>query len=314
VVRSILVVKLRAIGDTVLSLPSIHALRRAFPAARLACVVSKPSLQILSADPAVDEVLGYDKRELARLAGHLKLFEDLQERRFDLCVCLHASFRSALLGWMSGAPWRSVRNHSGPDWFSNLRSSEPKRAKSILEREFDGLRVLGIGGVPEMPKMSLSKEAMKHAVSFWKKARLSGRKVVALVPGAGKPEKQWQLENFLTLSAGLKKKGFTPLWISAPGESLSLPSKEVPASFASLQDLGAVLGKAGWVIGNDSGPRHIAAACGARTFTLFGPEGLEEWHPYRRSDGHAALKAVSGKIEDLRTEEVMKQSLAWLKP
>jgi ADP-heptose:LPS heptosyltransferase len=241
------------------------------------------------------------------------VFEGLQRRRFDLAVCLHASFRTGLLGWMSGARWRSVRNHSGPDWFGNLKSGEVKRPKSIIQREFDGLRALGLRPADEVPVMTLTREASAQARDFWSGAGLKGKKVVALIPGAGKPEKRWPLERFQALASALKKKGRHTLWILSPGEpSPARGGLETSGSFESLQTLGAVLARAGAVVGNDSGPRHIAAACGARTLTLFGPEGLEEWHPYRREKGHWALKPASGRIDDLDLVTVQKEVFQWL--
>jgi len=86
----------------VLTLPSIAALRKAYPAARLSVLLPGHSVELLSADPRVDEVIAYRKGELRRLQDHTDFYLGLQERRFDLAICLHASFRTALIGWMSG--------------------------------------------------------------------------------------------------------------------------------------------------------------------------------------------------------------------
>ncbi len=51
----------------------------------------------------------------------------------------------------------------------------------------------------------------------------------------------------------------------------------------------ALLGASGLFIGNDSGIKHIACALGTSTLTLFGPEDLEEWHPYKAGDGHEVI-------------------------
>jgi ADP-heptose:LPS heptosyltransferase len=77
--------------------------------------------------------------------------------------------------------------------------------------------------------------------------------------------------------------------------------------------LGALCALAGAAIGNDSGPRHIAAASGARTLTLFGPEGLREWQPYRREDGHWALQAPGGAVEGIDVGLAARTAGAWLK-
>src|SRR4051812_35118568 len=168
-VRKILVVKLRAIGDTVLSLPAIHELKRGFPRASISCLVPAASCEVLAADPSVHEVIPYQREWFGSLKHHVAVFEGLQRRGFDLAVCLHASFRTALLGWMSGARWRSVRNHSGPDWFGNLKSRETKQAKNIIQRVYDGLRALGLSPVLRQPVMSLAPWAKAEAAAFWKR-------------------------------------------------------------------------------------------------------------------------------------------------
>ncbi len=307
--QSILLVKLRAIGDSVLALPSLEALRRGFPKARICVLTPRHSAELFSADPRVDEVISYPRPPLAALKRHVEFYEFLQARRFDLAVCLHASFRTALIGWMSGAGARSIRNHSGPDWFCNLPASEPKEPKNIIERDFDALRALGLAPSDRRPRLHLSAKARKEAAALARKARLPKGRSLLLFPGAGKPEKRWPMDRFMELKASLEKRGRRCAFVVAPGEEA--PAGSLASS--SLLTLGALCAHAGWALGNDSGPRHIAAACGARTLTLFGPESLREWHPYERQDGHWALKPGSGRMLDLGSGEVFREALAWQK-
>jgi ADP-heptose:LPS heptosyltransferase len=309
--QNILLVKLRAIGDTVLTLPSLAELRRGFPKARISVLVPGHSVQLFEADGRVDEVIAYRKGDFRPwdTRSSALFFKSLQERRFDLALCLHASFRSALIGWMSGAEARSIRNHSGPDWFTTLKAGEPKEPKSIIERDFDALRAVGLRPVDRHPKLQLSAEAKKHAAVILKKAGLKKGKSLLIFPKAGKAEKEWPMERFAALKAGLEKKGRKAAWVLAPGSEGPQGALRVE----HLLTLGALCSEAGWVLGNDSGPRHIAAASGAKTFTLFGPEELREWHPYSRSEGHWALKPESGRIGDLTLEALSKEVGKWLK-
>jgi ADP-heptose:LPS heptosyltransferase len=314
-VRAILLVKLRAIGDAVLTLPSLEALHRGFPGARISVLCPPAAREVYSEDPRVRELLPYDKAWFHSLKHHARHAQGLQERHFDLAVCLHASLRSALLGWLSGARWRSIRNHSGPDWFSNLKASEPKEAKSIIQRDFDALRALGLAPQDERPRMAVAVWATAEALGLWTAWRLPAKGVLAIFPGAGKPEKRWPLEHWLALAKALKRKGKTPLLLTAPGEQgLAAEAKAVGgrwASVDSLQVLGALCRRSGHALGCDSGPRHIAAAVGAKTLTLFGPETLREWHPYQDRDGHRAVQASSGRMRDLGVETVLKEAERW---
>lgn len=314
-VRRILLVKLRAIGDAVLTLPSLQGLKDGFPQAEIVVVAPPAAVAVYQGDSRCGEVLPYDRKQLRSLAAHHGFYAGLQARHFDLAVCLHASFRTALIGWMSGARWRSVRNHSGPDWFSNLKASEPKEPKSIIQRDFDALRALGLTPQDERPRLAIPARAEAEAGRLHKSLKL-GSKAVLLFPGAGKPEKQWPLEGFVALAKALKRSQRQPLFLTAPGEpslrSLASGAGAKWASVADLKVLGALCKRVGWAIGNDSGPRHIAAASGARTLTLFGPESLREWHPYSKKDGHWAVQPSSGKVADLKADDVIHSAKEWL--
>ena len=314
-VRRILLVKLRAIGDAVLTLPSVQALHQGFGGAAISVVCPLASARVYAEDPRVAEIIPYDRARLRHLAEHRALWAVLRSRRFDLAVCLHASFRTALLGWASGAPRRSVRNHSGPDWFSTLKAVEPKEPKSIIQRDFDALRACGLVPSDEQPSLALPAAARAAAARRLKAWKLKGRPVL-LFPGAGKLEKRWPQARFLGLAQGLRKAGFAPVLLGGPGEpDLAEAAAAAGARFDRVEDLkelGAVAALAGAAIGNDSGPRHIAAASGARTLTLFGPESLREWHPYRRQDGHWAVQAPRGDVASLGLDEVLGRARAWL--
>ncbi len=147
------------------------------------------------------------------------------------------------------------------------------------------------------------------------KARGLRAPAVVLFPGAGKPEKRWPLERFLGLARRLSR-SHGVLLLTAPGEAgLEREARSAGASWGCIADLkvlGAVSRLAGAAVGNDSGPRHIAAASGARTLTLFGPEGLREWHPYAASEGHWAIPAPGGRLKDLSEDSVWRRTRAWL--
>jgi ADP-heptose:LPS heptosyltransferase len=312
-VERILLVKLRAIGDAVLTLPSLEALHRGFPGGEISVLCPPAAAAVYAQDPRVEELIPYDKRALGSLSAQAGFIQALQARHFDLAVCLHASFRTALLGWLSGAPWRSVRNHSGPDWFTTLPASEPKEPKSIIQRDFDALRAVGLKPVDTRPKLFIPAKAKAEAAELWKRWRMRGPALLVF-PGAGKAEKQWPLPKFLAVAKALRGKR-SVLFLTAPGEpSLAAEAASAGARWASVTDLkvlGALSARAGHALGNDSGPRHIAAASGAKTLTLFGPEGLREWHPYEQKDGHWAIQPPSERVADIEEEVVLTALRSW---
>jgi ADP-heptose:LPS heptosyltransferase len=313
--RKLLLIKLRGIGDAVLATPCVEALHRAWPQARITLMVAAPAAALFSADPRVAEVIPYQASWIKGLRHQAATYAGLQRRGFDLAVCLHASFRTALLGWMSGAPLRSVRNHSGRDWLCNLPSNERKEPKSIIQRDFDALRALGLAPLDEATRLYLDPWAKAEAARLWRGLGLPQKGAVLLSPTASKPERRWPLARWQALARALAASGRHLVWL-APYEPLSLPA-DLAKGAAVLGPLplpvqAACLARAGAVVANDSGPRHLAAACGTPTFTLFGgPETLREWQPYGAP--HRALQAPSLRIEDLPESQVIPAVQAWLK-
>jgi ADP-heptose:LPS heptosyltransferase len=309
--------KLRAIGDTVLTLPSLQALREAYPQSQITMLVPEHSQQLLEGDPRIDALLSYSRERLGvwKLQENAIFFKELQSRNFDLAIALHASFRSALLVWASGAEARIARNHSGRDWFSNIAVPEVKEPKSIIQRDFDVLRALGLNPKQERPKLFLSLRARREAQGIAKREKMKLGRGILLFPFAGKREKEWPLENFQELKRRLEKliakrrSGHKLFWLAAPGQEAPPGALQI----AELQTLGAFSSLAGYCIGNDSGPRHIAAASGAKTLTLFGPEATREWHPYLPGEGQVALSSPRKRIDELSIEAVLQaaQELLW---
>src|SRR3989442_3326812 len=106
----ILVLKLRYVGDVLLTTPVLSRLRESFPKAHLAMLVNPGTDDMVRDHPALDEVVVLERGGLAR---QLRLVRDLRRRRFDLVIDLTDADRSALLSWLSGAPIRLGYNSEG---------------------------------------------------------------------------------------------------------------------------------------------------------------------------------------------------------
>src|SRR3989442_13573171 len=102
VYSSILIIKPSSLGDIVHALPTVAALRRRFPSARITWLVKREWAAVLEDNPHLDEVLALD----LSLKGWLAAIQAVRAGRFDKGVDLQGLLRSALLGWVSGAPGR----------------------------------------------------------------------------------------------------------------------------------------------------------------------------------------------------------------
>src|ERR671921_35897 len=155
--RNILVIDFGQLGDVVLSLPALHAIRAKFPRARITVAVGKPGKQVVEMSNAADETLVVDRVSLRDGSKPLsvwriaRLVKEVRARRFDFVIDLHSLSETNLLGFLSGAPQRlyARRPTRSLDYLSNFRPQPPveDRAKHAIDRYLDVLRPLQVGEV-----------------------------------------------------------------------------------------------------------------------------------------------------------------------
>jgi ADP-heptose:LPS heptosyltransferase/glycosyltransferase involved in cell wall biosynthesis len=310
-IRKILIIKLRGIGDTILATPLISEIRKNFPKSNVTALVRRSSEKILHKNPDVDEILLYEEK----LIGYIKLVRKLQRMKIDLALCPHASFRSALLSYLSRSKERVVNNFSGPNYFATVKRPISKIPKSAIERDLDCLRSLEIEPHERNTRMYFGEEDKEKVSHLFRRGKLS----VGFSIGASREEKKWNLENFARVIDGLKEKDVQMILFSSSNDERESDSlfRMVSSSFnsykpKSIQELAAGLARCDLYIGNDSGPLHVAVAVGTPTIALFGPENPVEWHPYPDAEKHIVLRK-GGEINRILPEEVLQKALEFLK-
>ena len=311
--RKILAIKLRSLGDTVLMTAPLLELRKAYPLAEIHVLVSAAWATLLENHPAVDQIWVYERhREMTSRAKALtRMALQLRPQKYDLVVNFHASPSSATLAFATGAKTRSVHfhGHNDKNRYSTVEVPGKGTLKPIIERDMDAVRALGLP-IPEgrRPSLFLRDSEKEFAKNRLQKLEL-GQPVLGISLGASRPTKSWPVERFATLAVSwVMKTGGSALAISGPSEialaqeflkhlddslTLMIPEQSkralvraaiVSESDLSIRQLVAVLNQVDLVVGNDSGPRHLAIAVETPTVTLFGPEDPFEWHPYDRDE------------------------------
>lgn len=286
-------IKLRAMGDTVLTTSALAALRETLPGAEIHGLFPEVWAPLIENHPACDRIWRWPKPQgLGKLLQTWSFAAQLRKARYDAVIALHAASTTAWLARLSGAPVRSVHFHGIHDdnRFSTVEIAGKGRIQPILERDMDALRALGLEIVkPPKPKIHLT-AAEKDAAQTWLRERDAKGPVMSLGLGASRPTKQWPPAKFLELSeAWNRRTRGSVLLILGPGEKpLAEPFFMKPYAMVrtsgDLRETAALLGACDLFVGNDSGPKHLAAAVGTPTITLFGPENPFEWHPYDRDE------------------------------
>jgi len=289
-VKKILVIKLREIGDIILSTPVLKVLNDNTNSPEITYVLKKGLGSLGELLPHVKEVITYDKNSII---DTISLILKLRKRKYDLAVNLHATYRSALITFLSGAKLRLVHNHSGKDWFTSVPLNIEEKAKPITLRDLETLNPLKLDKITEGQKKTqlliksnslrfLDEELPVNTIGFG--------------IGASRPVKMWPPEKFIELGRKITQGNYhVAVFCSAAehemGEYISsgIGDKAHLFSGADLVRVAYLIKQLKGFVGNDSGLRHMAAALGINTLTIFGPEDPIEWHPYRESDGHFAI-------------------------
>ncbi|MFN7685513.1 MAG: glycosyltransferase family 9 protein [Oligoflexia bacterium] len=301
--KKLLAIKLRSLGDTALLGASLDALHAAYPDAQIHIAVPTPWAPLFIHHPAIDRIWPVDRHQdkIARGKAIARAALLLRKEGFDAALNFHASPSSATLALATGARVRAVNFHSGKakNRYSSLEipgHNAPNQAsRTILERDLDTVRALGVQ-VPEgkfRPSVHLKPSEMNSGFQMLEAMGLR-RPILALGLGSSRPTKHWGEDKFAEVAAGwTSRTGGGVLLITGPGEQARAQSvlQQIGALGAAgssvghlhnaeLRVLAAGLSQSAAYGGNDSGPKHIAAAVGIPTVTVFGPEAPDQWHCY----------------------------------
>jgi ADP-heptose:LPS heptosyltransferase len=275
------VIRLRSLGDCVLTTPALEILKRARPDLRVGVVVEEAFAAIFEGHPDVDELLAPRVRELARF-------------RPQLAVNFHGGTRSLRLAALSGARFRAGFAHFRCGFVHNVKIP---RAQEILGEErkvhtaehmASAIFYLGAPGC-DIPRARL----------FVDPGGPRGAPYVVMHPVASAPEKTWPAEKFLALARGLK---MDCVFMGGAGEDLSAFGEHRTLAGAPLAEVKRLLQGAALFVGNDSGPAHMATALGVPAVVIFGASDPVIWGPWKAA---AETLVARGPIAEIREEDVL---------
>jgi ADP-heptose:LPS heptosyltransferase len=285
--RNILVIDFGQLGDVVLSLPALAALRRRFPRARVTVAVGGSAADVVELAGVADEVLGVDRVGMRDGPKHLsvwqigKLVLEVRRRRFDFVIDLHSLSETNLLGFLSGAPRRLYARRPGRslDYLSNFRPPPPveDRKKHAIDRYLDVLAPLRIGEVSRTPRLAVREEDGRAVAEMLRKAKAAGdAPLVGLFPGAGHPSRRWPVERFAELAWMLERNDSVRSVVFAGPEERALvrearakfPPSAVVLDRLNVPQLAAAAARLSLFVSNDTGPMHVAAAVGTPVVIL----------------------------------------------
>jgi ADP-heptose:LPS heptosyltransferase len=317
--RNILVIDFGQLGDVVLSLPALRAIRERFAQARITVVAGRPGAPVVELSGCADSVLAVDRVALRdgpkpmaiwRIA---QLVKTVRQARFDFVIDLHSLYETNLLGYLSGAPVRLYARRPGRslDFLSNFRPQPPIEdpSKHAVDRYLDVLKPLGIENVSRTPRLHTRVEDEKAIEELLTKAKAKRMvPLVGLFPGAGHPSRRWPLDRFAELATRLERSDEVQMVVLLGPEERALV-KTIRESFTgstiildrlSIPQLAAALARLSVFVSNDTGPLHLATAVGTPVVMLLDRPTPNSFIPF----GVKNRVIYSRAIEEIAPEEV----------
>ncbi len=278
------VIRLRSLGDCVLTAPALEILKHARPDLEIAVVVEDPFAAVFRGNPDVARILPPRAAELSKF-------------RPELCVNLHGGTRSFRLTLASRARFRAGFAHFWGSWLYNVRIPT---AQQILEvdrkvhtAEHLASAIFHLGApIREVPPARLFAEPLeaKHAYAVFH-------------PVASLPEKTWPADGFLRIADYVRETWeLDPVFVAGWGEDLDAFTRHPCAAGAPLEETKSLLAGAALFVGNDSGPAHMAAALGVPAAVIFGASDAVIWGPWKAM---SQTIVADGPIASIKPARVM---------
>jgi heptosyltransferase III len=257
------ILRLRSLGDCVLSTPALALLKAARPDLRIGVVVEDRFRGVFENNPDIDAIL---EPRLSAVRAYAP----------RLCVNLHGGSRSAWMTALSGARWRAGFSHFRHQFLYNAhipRAQDILRVDRTVHTAEHAASAMFWLGVPlsEIPRANVGQA--------FPPANKTADAVIH--PVAATPAKTWSAAGFLAVAAHLKQSGLNPVFIGAAADDLSPFAAYRTIQGAPLSEIKALLAAASLFLGNDSGPAHMAAAFGLPVVAIFGESNPAIWGPWR---------------------------------
>jgi heptosyltransferase-2 len=283
------------LGDAVLTTPALGAVRAAFPGTRIAMAARPLVAELFRHHPDIDEILVYEKEgRHAGAGGMLRMAGELRRRRFDAAILFQNAFDAALLAFLAGIP---VREGYATDGRRLLLSRAVPVTEEDLRRHHAEyyLHLVTELGIPRpaKPAMRLRVAVEERDAMSERLASLGipkGGKILGINPGATYGSaKRWFPDRFAAVADALAEEwgASVVLMGSVPEMPLSAEIETAmrrrPVNLAgrtTVRELLALLSLCGFLVTNDSGPMHIAAALGVPLAAIFGPTDWRTTSPW----------------------------------
>ena len=308
----ILIVKLSSIGDVVHTLPSLDALRGAYPESRITWLVEENAHDIIKGHPCLDEIIVSRRKTwtknlfrtstcLSTVVEILSFIKKLRSREYDLVLDFQGLFKSGVLTRLSGGKRRVGYNKTRElsYLFLNERVPPYNPDHHAVERYLDLVRYLDDKVNEPKFLIPLHNKDMERVRGFLCDNKIDNDvKIIAVCPGSRWETKLWHQERFGSLCDKIIDKFDAMILFIGDRNDQSMIDAITSkmrrhalntAGMFNLKELAFLLGSVDLMITTDTGPMHIASAMETPVVAIFGPTAPWRTGPY--GNGHTPIKS-----------------------
>ena len=295
--RRLLIIKPSSLGDVATCLPLLCDLRAHFPTAQIDWMVSPAFSALVQNHPDISEMIYFDRSALAgwcwkpSSAATLRtLVNQLRKATYDVVIDAQGLMRSALLAWASGAPVRIGPGDAreGAKFLYTHRVDSHRHLQLAVDR----MRMLQTPLAPMANEVKFNLRADPVAADKIRSLLHTHQPYVVLLPAARWEAKIWSFDGYVQLGELAARNGLKIVILGSPAEEVmcsELASRIGAAALSlagrtNLAEMIAVLEMAVAVVGNDTGPLHVAAALRRPLIGLYGPTDEKSVGPWGQPD------------------------------
>jgi lipopolysaccharide heptosyltransferase II len=289
----ILITRLQYLGDVVLTLPLVDAVRRRFPDAEVDYLCRPPSSELLSGDPRFARV--FTQRPQSGAAESISLIHRLRSRRYDAVIDLYSNPRSAWLARFTGAKTRIGGDRRGRRFLYTSPVTVAPEVRSALEHHLRYAEPLDVPLEACKPALTVSPVEVEAARDLLERSGVETRRPdrprIGIHPGGKWEVKRWPVSSFVRLGRTLRDNWDADVVVfTGPGEArftdlVADEAGEAGDGVSVLPEINvrlvaAVLSLLDGMVVSDGGIMHLSVAVGTPTVGLFGSAEPDIWFPY----------------------------------
>ncbi len=304
--KNILIIKPSSLGDIVLVLPALSALRKSFPNAKISWLIRPEFAPLLENHPDLNKIIIFDRKLLGKFfypAGFKSLFyliKKLRSANFDAVFDLQGLLRTALLSRLTGCKNRFGMADARE--FAHLlythKITQDKQSIHLVDFYLKIVRAAGTSDTKPKFFLPIDPAAQQSVQRLLDNRKIKTKNFAVLISTSARKGKCWPIENFASIAEKLYTQFKLPSIATGLAsekdyiDRLSHLSKTPVIKLAgslSLKQLVALLASAKIVLSNDTGPGHIAAALNTPVVMIFGYSNPARVAPYNRPNSFVAI-------------------------